>query len=145
MRLNSILLLFAAAFLACVDSASEDSATTTITHSVTAVSGTQSIVPTHRFLRTEDAAVEVGEERGGVIDALKAGTTKLLDSAKLNAYLREKKTGVEVLNSLKLGDDVADALKNSKLGSLNKYIAMLNEKTPDKTITLIGTLSALRR
>ncbi|KAG3096803.1 hypothetical protein PI125_g15884 [Phytophthora idaei] len=117
MRLNSIVLLFAAAFLACVDSASEDSATTTITHSVTAVSGTQSIVPT-------------------------IGTTKLLDSAKLNAYLREKKTGVEVLNSLKLGDDVADALKNSKLGSLNKYIAMLNEKTPDKTITLIGTLSA---
>ncbi|KAF1789819.1 hypothetical protein GQ600_15216 [Phytophthora cactorum] len=125
MRLNSIVLLFAAAFLACVDSASEDSATTTITHSVTAIS-----------------AVEVGEERGGVIDALKAGTTKLLDSAKLNACLREKKTGVEVLNSLKLGDDVADALKNSKLGSLNKYIAMLNEKTPDKTITLIGTLSA---
>ncbi|KAF1777686.1 hypothetical protein GQ600_4969 [Phytophthora cactorum] len=124
------LLLFAAAFLACVDSASEDSATTTITHSVTAF-----LVPKASFLlilRTEDAAVEVGEERGGVIDALKAGTTKLLDSAKLNAFcqlnawLDNGKSVDDVFKLLKLGDDGYSSARKSKLTVLDDYIVKFN-------------------
>ncbi|KAG3096807.1 hypothetical protein PI124_g15744 [Phytophthora idaei] len=105
MRFRLAVLLLAAAFLACVDSTSDESAFKTIIHSF---SENQNIVPTHRFLRTDDVAVENGEERTGlrrVVDALKAGTSNFVGAAKLKKYLSKRKSGVDVLNKLKLGDD----------------------------------------
>ncbi|ETO63889.1 hypothetical protein F444_18476 [Phytophthora nicotianae P1976] len=50
--------------------------------------------------------------------------------------------GVGVLNSLKLGNDVVSALTHKKLTQLTTYIAMFNENNLDKTISLIGVLTA---
>ncbi|KAG2786290.1 hypothetical protein Pcac1_g4574 [Phytophthora cactorum] len=94
------------------------------------------------FLRTYDPADVDGEERAGVVDAIKAGAANLAESAKLRIFLSKKKSGVDVLNSLKFGDNVADALVSSKVESLKKYIAMFNQKNPDEAISLIGTFTA---
>ncbi|KAF4031987.1 hypothetical protein GN244_ATG16140 [Phytophthora infestans] len=66
---------------------------------------------------------------------LEATSAKLIDSTKVRVYLLSRKTPVDVLNQLKLGDDVAT-------WSSGKYIALLNKETPGKTSTLIGTLTA---
>ncbi|KAG3183147.1 hypothetical protein PC128_g14347 [Phytophthora cactorum] len=94
------------------------------------------------FLRTYDPADVDDEERAGVVDAIKAGAANLAESAKLRIFLSKKKSGVDVLNSLKFGDNVADALVSSKVESLKKYIAMFNQKNPDEAISLIGTFTA---
>ncbi|ETM48113.1 hypothetical protein L914_07308 [Phytophthora nicotianae] len=141
MRFTSVLLLLAVGFLECVDSTSGHSASKTLTDHLTVVTDTQPITLAHRFLRTQ--GVDAIEDRAGlgkVTDALKAHAKKLTDT--LTEILRQKKTAAEVLNSLNLGDDVAGALKNSKLEVLKNYIERLNKKNPDKTISLVGTLSA---
>ncbi|ETK88317.1 hypothetical protein L915_07416 [Phytophthora nicotianae] len=121
MRFTSVLLLLAVGFLECVDSTSGHSASKTLTDHLTVVTDTQPITLAHRFLRTQ--GVDAIEDRAGlgkVTDALKAHAKKLTD------------TLTEILR----------ALKNSKLEVLKNYIERLNKKNPDKTISLVGTLSA---
>ncbi|KAG3183139.1 hypothetical protein PC128_g14349 [Phytophthora cactorum] len=142
MLLYSIALLVATAFLACVDRACVDCNSKPITPSLSAVVESQRTVPTQRFLRAYDPADVDDEERAGVVDAIKAGAANLAESAKLRIFLSKKKSGVDVLNSLKFGDNVADALVSSKVESLKKYIAMFNQKNPDEAISLIGTFTA---
>ncbi|KAG7390769.1 hypothetical protein PHYPSEUDO_006888 [Phytophthora pseudosyringae] len=142
MRLYSIILLVVTAFLACVASASKDIAATTITHRVSRVANEHDDAPTQRSLREYEAKDEDDEERAGLGDALKTGTSKFFESAKLKTYLLQKKTAVDVLNTFKLGDDVAAVLTKSNVETLKKYITMLNNKKTGTTISLIGTLTA---
>ncbi|KAE8951947.1 hypothetical protein PF004_g32975, partial [Phytophthora fragariae] len=149
MRPESIVLLVAAALLACVDAASAATASKSTTAAFSGMthsfSDNQDIISTRRFLRTSEAANEDDEERAG-LDAItglfKAGASKVVDTIKLNSWLLRNKDGVQVLNKLKLGDDIAAALKNKKLDTLSKYITMFNEKHPNSKISLIGTLTA---
>ncbi|KUF81627.1 hypothetical protein AM587_10005568 [Phytophthora nicotianae] len=139
MRLDLIVLVLATCFLAPVESTSKATK-----QAYSAVIDAHAIRPARSLLAEADV-VKADEERAGVgnaVEALAAGTSKLIDVAKLEKYLNKKKTAVYVLNKLQFGDDVAGALKNTNLEALNTYIAMLNNKNSDEVITLIGTLSA---
>ncbi|ETL77516.1 hypothetical protein L917_21542 [Phytophthora nicotianae] len=132
-------LLVAIVLLACVDSASDNAASTATKCFPVA---NKSFLPTRRFLRAYATVHKDSEERVNVGNfALQEGVSKLAESARLKKFLLKKKTGVEVLNSLKIGDDIAAALESSRLGTLTKYIAKFNKKNPDKTISLIETLT----
>ncbi|OWZ19744.1 Avirulence (Avh) protein [Phytophthora megakarya] len=86
------------------------------------------------------------DERVGGLEKLsqltKAGTSKLTESAKLKSYLIQNKDAVQVLATLKLGNDALGALRSSKLNVLEKYIKMFNKKNRDKPISLVSTLTA---
>ncbi|KAG3138705.1 hypothetical protein PI126_g16788 [Phytophthora idaei] len=129
MRFFSIVWLVSAVFVACGECASDK----------------QNKFPAQRSLRAYDIVVKNGEERAGfgnAINSISTGTSKLIDFAKLKVFLLLKKSGVDVLNKLRFGDDAAAALETPKLDALNKYIAMFNKENPDKKISLIGTLTA---
>ncbi|KAE9012229.1 hypothetical protein PR003_g8076 [Phytophthora rubi] len=146
MRPKSIVLLIAAALLACVDSASSATASKSTTVALPhSFAENQEIISAKRFLRTSKAANEDDEERAGIeaiTGVIKAGASKVVDTTKLNSWLLRNKDGVQVLSKLKLGDDIASALENKKLDTLSKYITMYNEKHPTSKISLIGTLTA---
>ncbi|KAE9012232.1 hypothetical protein PR003_g8074 [Phytophthora rubi] len=143
MRLTSFLVLATAALLACVDIVSADKVTKTITRNTMADTDyANELSASKRMLRTYD---ENDEERAGpgkIVDLVKSSTSKLADSAKMNKYLLFNKNGVQVLNKMKLGDDVGAALKSSKMNALAAYIDLFNKKHPNNKISMIGTLTA---
>nr|QMU24892.1 PaRXLR68 [Phytophthora agathidicida] len=122
-----------------------DCASTTTASKITVVdtpagvhsfSSNQNNIQTKRFLRSHD------EERAGFAELAKAGVSKIIDPFKLQKHLDEDKSAVQVLGKLKLGYDALDAVKNSKLEMLSKYVDMVNDKHPNSKISLIGTLTA---
>ncbi|EEY56831.1 secreted RxLR effector peptide protein, putative [Phytophthora infestans T30-4] len=136
MHLFSVVLLVVAASLAC---AAEDTASMRFPRGYL---DEKDSAPAQRFLRVYDN--ENDEERvpvGNVLNSIMTSTLNAVESAKLKVFLLQKSSGVDVLNSLKLGDDAAAALKNSKLETLNKYVTRFNQENPDKTISLVGTLT----
>ncbi|KAF4145408.1 hypothetical protein GN958_ATG05438 [Phytophthora infestans] len=133
MRLFSVVLLVVAAFLAC---AAEDTTSMRFTRGYL---DEKDSAPVQRLLRAYDNGND--EERapiGNALNSIVTSTSKAVDSAKLKVFLLKKSSGVDVLNSLKLGDEVAAALKNSKMETLNQYITKFNKKNPDKAV---GTLT----
>ncbi|EEY68671.1 secreted RxLR effector peptide protein, putative [Phytophthora infestans T30-4] len=117
MHLFSVVLLVVAASLAC---AAED---TTSMRFPRGYLDEKDSAPVQRFLRVYDN--ENDEERapvGNVLNSIMTSTLNAVESAKLKVFLLKKSSGVDVLNSFKLGDDASAALKNSKLETLNKYV-----------------------
>ncbi|ETL82078.1 hypothetical protein L917_17695 [Phytophthora nicotianae] len=139
MRLYSIVLTIpAVVYLSRVDSVSAADTTKAFTHSRSAVVDHQNT--NQRYLRAYATTVKNGEER--VFEALLNAAKAYKTNTKLNAFLSKMDDGVGVLNSLKLGNDVVSALTRKKLTQLTTYIAMFNENNLDKTISLIGVLTA---
>ncbi|ETK96754.1 hypothetical protein L915_00605 [Phytophthora nicotianae] len=144
MRLLSVVLLLSTVFLTRIESSSENTNREWFTNSLSAIDK-QGNTPAQRFLRKYEVGAGTDEERvglGNVVNAIKTAASKIAEDTKLRTFLLMKNKGVDVLNSLKFGDDVAVALKSSKMNTLKKYIAMFNEKYPDNTISLIGVFTA---
>ncbi|POM72756.1 Avirulence protein (Avh) [Phytophthora palmivora] len=97
----------------------------------------QNDLPTQRFLRIYETAEDT-EERVGGLDILtnlfKPGPSKLIDPTKLH----DENAGIKLLKKFDFGDDIAAALKSSKLSSA---IKTYNEKHTSKKVTLLGTLT----
>ncbi|OWZ12391.1 Avirulence (Avh) protein [Phytophthora megakarya] len=79
----------------------------------------------------------------GVEDtSVKSTAAKVKVNTQLKLWLVSGKSGIDVLNALKLGDDVEQVLKNSKLELLSKYVDKFNKgKAPFQRISLLGTLA----
>ncbi|KAF1782082.1 hypothetical protein GQ600_20283 [Phytophthora cactorum] len=137
MRLYSIVL---PAILSCVDNASANTTPKTFTNSFLAVVDHQNAVPSQRHLRTYATTDKNAEERGGIENIVSA-LMPFKDKVNLKAFLRAKNNGVDVLNSLQLGDDVVSALTHANLKKLDKYIAMFNKNNADEPISLVGILT----
>ncbi|EEY56825.1 secreted RxLR effector peptide protein, putative [Phytophthora infestans T30-4] len=132
-RLFVVVLLIFAASLAC---AAKETTSVRTTHNYL---DEKYSAPVQRLLRADN-----DEERVAVENALNSVMTsisKAIDSAKLKVFLLKKSSGDVVMNSLKFGDDAAAALEHSKMKTLNTYATKFNKENPDKTISLVGTLT----
>ncbi|OWZ09303.1 Avirulence (Avh) protein [Phytophthora megakarya] len=142
----SIVVLAVTAFLVCVHSSSvtipSEAAEPTYPTFVQSLNQQRTLHT--RFLRAYESTGNDGEDRanlGTITGAIKSSASKVKENTKLKLWLASKKSGVDVLNALKLGDDVGAVLKSSKLEMLVKYADKFNKnKLPAKQISVIDTL-----
>ncbi|POM76316.1 Avirulence protein (Avh) [Phytophthora palmivora] len=113
------------ALLVCVES------TSTMTAPAVLFSEAQSGHVQTRSLRTENDD-ENRMNFNVITDAVK--------STRFELWLIRKKSGVAVLNKLQLGNNIDDALKNTQLNTLWKYVEMFNNKYPTTKISVIDSL-----
>ncbi|GMF42679.1 unnamed protein product [Phytophthora fragariaefolia] len=149
MRVYIIALLGVIGLLACLARASKPAASKlkagpfpTIMDSLM---DDQDIIPTKRLLRASGAVTGNSEERvgfGTITGLVKSHVSKVVDTTRLKTWLLKNKTGAQVLDKLKLGDDIATALENTKLNSLRAYAKMFNKKNSNSKISVIGILTA---
>ncbi|OWZ11854.1 Avirulence (Avh) protein [Phytophthora megakarya] len=97
-----------------------------------------------RLLKTYESTGNDDEDRanlGAITDAVKSTAAKVKVNTQLKLWLATRMSGIDVLNTLKLGDDVVEVLKSSKLEILSKYVDKFNKgKVPSKHISVVGIL-----
>ncbi|OWZ18585.1 Avirulence (Avh) protein [Phytophthora megakarya] len=90
-----------------------------------------------RSLRIDESTEKHDEDRANAISF----ASKVKESTTLKLWLLSRKSGVDVLNTLKLGDNLANSLQSTKLDILWKYVDKFNKgKIPSKKISVVGTL-----
>ncbi|KAJ8576461.1 hypothetical protein ON010_g2749 [Phytophthora cinnamomi] len=143
-------LLAVAVLLACIDTGTALAVTSAAFTTADIPFGHESSTRSSRLLRRYE---DIGEERAGVLDKVtelvkagaskvKQGVAKAHEVGLFQAYLYSADDGLEVMNKLKLGDNIADVLANPKLGTLSEYVGMFNYKYPKNKISVSGILSA---
>ncbi|KAG6615993.1 putative secreted RxLR effector protein [Phytophthora cinnamomi] len=143
MRPESIVLLVVAALQACVDGASSKLVAVDFPVTDHSLASNQDTIPAKRLLRVSETTNQYDEERVDLAGLAKAGASKVTGATStLSSWLYHNANGVQVLRNLQLGDDIAAALRSSKLEMLRNYVAMFNEKHPNSKISVIGTLTA---
>ncbi|KAG6616522.1 putative secreted RxLR effector protein [Phytophthora cinnamomi] len=98
-----------------------------------------------RLLRDDDS-----EERALPVPApsvalftkwVKSLGSKITDNVQARYWLWRKRSADDIFKRLKLDGGLDTLFSNPKLKTLNTYIALLNKKNPDKTVSLAGLIS----
>ncbi|KAE9287726.1 hypothetical protein PF008_g26330 [Phytophthora fragariae] len=149
MRPESIVLLVAAALLACVDGASVATTSKTTTAAFPrSVADNQDIISTKRSLRISKEQSQADEERSSIdkiTGLVKPGASKFVDNTSLKSWLRKdkmdpnliwKKLGLEEVTKAK----ALSELKNPETEAFLKNVvaALLNKRSIEVTVTKLA-------
>ncbi|KAG6958404.1 hypothetical protein JG688_00010527 [Phytophthora aleatoria] len=99
-----------------------------------------------RLLRTPTEEANDDERTiTGIVDKvaapLKAGASKVTDTAKLRVWLSMEKSADDAFAKLKLNRGVYNALESPKLKTMSNYVDMVNKKYPDRQVSLLELLT----